>query len=40
MNNMKEKGVKFITGEFPLEIRKENSLFKVNFKKAKQKNLI
>ena len=37
MNNMKEKGVKFITGEFPLEIRKENSLFEVNFKKAKTK---
>merc|ERR1711991_99966 len=37
MNNMKEKGVKFITGEFPSEIRKENSLFEVNFKKAKIK---
>jgi len=37
MNNMKEKGVKFITGEFPLEIRKENSLFEVNFKNAKTK---
>jgi len=39
MNNMKEKGVKFITGEFPLEIRKENSLFEVNFKKAKTKKI-
>ena len=37
MNNMKEKGVKFITGEFPFEIRKENSSFKANFKKGKTK---
>ena len=37
MNNMKDKGVKFITGEFPCEIRKERNLFFVNFKKLNTK---
>ena len=37
MNNMKEKGVKFITGEFPYEIRKKNNLFSVDFKKSNTK---
>jgi glutathione reductase (NADPH) len=34
---MKDKGVKFITGEFPDEIRKESNLFSVNFKKLNTK---
>lgn len=37
MNNMKEKGVKFITGEFPYEIEKKGNLFYANFKKSKTK---
>ena len=37
MNNMKDKGVKFITGEFPNEIRKESNLFFANFKKLNTK---
>ena len=36
-NNMKEKGVKFITGEFPYEIEKKGNLFYANFKKSKTK---
>ena len=37
MNSMKDKGVKFITGKFPNEIRKENNLFFANFKKLNTK---
>ena len=37
MNNMKDKGVKFITGEFPNEIRKESNVFFANFKKLNTK---
>ncbi len=37
MNNMKEKGVKFITGEFPYEIKKKRNLFYVSFNKSKTK---
>ena len=37
MNNMKDKGVKFITGEFPNEIRKERNVFFANFKKLNTK---
>ena len=37
MSNMKEKGVKFITGEFPKEIKKKNDLFLVNFKNLNTK---
>ena len=37
MNNMKEKGIKFITGEFPCEIKKKGNLFYTNFKKSKTK---
>ena len=39
MNNMKDKGVKFITGEFPQEIRKESNLFFAYFKKLNTKKI-
>ncbi|MAI29227.1 MAG: glutathione-disulfide reductase [Pelagibacteraceae bacterium TMED124] len=37
MNNMKRKGVKFITEEFPQQITKKSNLFYVNFKKSTPK---
>ena len=40
MNNMKEKGVKFITGEFPYEIKKKVTCFMQTLKNQKQKNFI
>ena len=40
MNNMKEKGVKFITGEFPYEIEKKVTCFMQTLKNQKQKNFI
>ena len=40
MNNMKEKGVKFITGEFPYEIEKKVTCFMQILKNQKQKNFI
>ena len=37
---MKEKGIKFITGSFPKDIVFKNKKFNVYFEKKKLKNLI